>query len=126
RTSCSLPCLLRLLAALSDSRSFLARQPPPPFLPSFPTRRSSDLNYIFRPAIANISGHTGQCIQPARINSLIVSAAVGRQNGQPSDRKSTRLNSSHVSISYAVFCLKKKKTTSHGSLTGAAAQQASR
>src|SRR5690348_17713951 len=28
------------------------------------------------------------------------------------DRKSTRLNSSHPSISYAVFCLKKKKTTS--------------
>src|SRR3989442_2895141 len=27
------------------------------------------------------------------------------------DRKSTRLNSSHVRISYAVFCLKKKKTT---------------
>src|SRR5699024_12790821 len=30
--------------------------------------------------------------------------------GQKLDRKSTRLNSSHVSISYAVFCLKKKKT----------------
>src|SRR5699024_11757508 len=29
------------------------------------------------------------------------------------DRKSTRLNSSHVSISYAVFCLKKKKTKKH-------------
>src|SRR5438067_6370081 len=29
--------------------------------------------------------------------------------GFPGDRKSTRLNSSHVSISYAVFCLKKKK-----------------
>src|SRR5207249_5549534 len=29
------------------------------------------------------------------------------------DRKSTRLNSSHVSISYAVFCLKKKKTTTY-------------
>src|SRR5207249_6466397 len=28
----------------------------------------------------------------------------------PEDRKSTRLNSSHVSISYAVFCLKKKTT----------------
>src|SRR5690349_22455589 len=28
---------------------------------------------------------------------------------QPGDRKSTRLNSSHVEISYAVFCLKKKK-----------------
>src|SRR5476649_1310287 len=30
------------------------------------------------------------------------------------DRKSTRLNSSHTVISYAVFCLKKKKNTSHG------------
>src|SRR5207244_13448894 len=30
---------------------------------------------------------------------------------QPRDRKSTRLNSSHQIISYAVFCLKKKKTT---------------
>src|SRR6266571_6775155 len=29
--------------------------------------------------------------------------------GQGGDRKSTRLNSSHMSISYAVFCLKKKK-----------------
>src|SRR5690606_42156427 len=32
------------------------------------------------------------------------------------DRKSTRLNSSHVKISYAVFCLKKKKQTPHPSL----------
>src|SRR5690606_41348310 len=31
--------------------------------------------------------------------------------GVQQDRKSTRLNSSHVKISYAVFCLKKKKTT---------------
>src|SRR5207249_8779511 len=30
-------------------------------------------------------------------------------NAERADRKSTRLNSSHVSISYAVFCLKKKK-----------------
>src|SRR4051812_49825470 len=30
-------------------------------------------------------------------------------SGNGSDRKSTRLNSSHMSISYAVFCLKKKK-----------------
>src|SRR3712207_6900542 len=29
--------------------------------------------------------------------------------GNPEDRKSTRLNSSHANISYAVFCLKKKK-----------------
>src|SRR3712207_7471989 len=31
--------------------------------------------------------------------------------GHEQDRKSTRLNSSHANISYAVFCLKKKKTT---------------
>src|SRR2546430_12697559 len=32
---------------------------------------------------------------------------------RPGDRKSTRLNSSHSQISYAVFCLKKKKTHHH-------------
>src|SRR5256885_12199997 len=31
----------------------------------------------------------------------------------PGDRKSTRLNSSHLVISYAVFCLKKKKSSEH-------------
>src|SRR5256885_9767957 len=36
---------------------------------------------------------------------------VARLPLQPVDRKSTRLNSSHLVISYAVFCLKKKKTT---------------
>src|SRR5690606_41456270 len=34
----------------------------------------------------------------------------GQQVGAIEDRKSTRLNSSHVKISYAVFCLKKKNT----------------
>src|SRR5690242_10787792 len=38
---------------------------------------------------------------PDRVERLVVSEAL--------DRKSTRLNSSHMSISYAVFCLKKKK-----------------
>src|SRR5690554_7701350 len=38
---------------------------------------------------------------------------VGSRSTAPLDRKSTRLNSSHVRISYAVFCLKKK--TSRGS-----------
>src|SRR5256885_5320849 len=33
----------------------------------------------------------------------------GSQDGYAPDRKSTRLNSSHLVISYAVFCLKKKK-----------------
>src|SRR5690349_24132865 len=43
-------------------------------------------------------------------------AAIARWLFLLTDRKSTRLNSSHVEISYAVFCLKKKKnklTTSH-------------
>src|SRR2546426_7321553 len=35
--------------------------------------------------------------------------AVGMVRDGPEDRKSTRLNSSHLVISYAVFCLKKKK-----------------
>src|SRR5207253_5959248 len=35
--------------------------------------------------------------------------ANGGSDGDDRDRKSTRLNSSHVAISYAVFCLKKKK-----------------
>src|SRR3712207_8802821 len=34
----------------------------------------------------------------------------------PGDRKSTRLNSSHANISYAVFCLKKKKNNSNTDL----------
>src|SRR5256885_6598025 len=37
--------------------------------------------------------------------------------GPGGDRKSTRLNSSHLVISYAVFCLKKKKKTARGRLT---------
>src|SRR5256885_6701710 len=37
------------------------------------------------------------------------------------DRKSTRLNSSHLVISYAVFCLKKKKTTSQNILSESSA-----
>src|SRR5437773_3756943 len=40
----------------------------------------------------------------ARVEHELRNLAVG-------DRKSTRLNSSHITISYAVFCLKKKKTT---------------
>src|SRR5256885_10321829 len=40
--------------------------------------------------------------------SLVVAARRAHPRGR--DRKSTRLNSSHLVISYAVFCLKKKKT----------------
>src|SRR3712207_8033250 len=44
-----------------------------------------------------------------------------RVRGQEGDRKSTRLNSSHANISYAVFCLKKKIITAasmHGTKIG--------
>src|SRR3712207_7177137 len=41
-----------------------------------------------------------------------VGAVIGAVNGRRGrDRKSTRLNSSHANISYAVFCLKKKKNS---------------
>src|SRR5437773_9192490 len=39
-----------------------------------------------------------------------LAASVGGRPTRTLDRKSTRLNSSHITISYAVFCLKKKKT----------------
>src|SRR2546427_11447647 len=42
-----------------------------------------------------------------------VSATRGGDRTPRSDRKSTRLNSSHSQISYAVFCLKKKKKKNH-------------
>src|SRR5260221_6378695 len=40
----------------------------------------------------------------------------------PADRKSTRLNSSHTVISYAVFCLKKKKNNNEQQLPGTRAR----
>src|SRR3712207_7647733 len=45
------------------------------------------------------------------VTSAAIPVVVGLTLGEPTDRKSTRLNSSHANISYAVFCLKKKKTT---------------
>src|SRR5689334_23481655 len=53
------------------------------------------------------SGNHCRCARPRRskVSSFLLSAII--------DRKSTRLNSSHSSISYAVFCLKKKKQTHH-------------
>src|SRR2546430_3026594 len=46
----------------------------------------------------------------AGITSTVGPLTVNHSGQLPSDRKSTRLNSSHSQISYAVFCLKKKKT----------------
>src|SRR5436309_15855983 len=86
-------------------------------LHSFPTRRSSDLRrekesqqlqrsaefplpFADAPVLASPKPPT----QP-----LLPSVTVAPPTVVVPDRKSTRLNSSHVKISYAVFCLKKKK-----------------
>src|SRR3989442_10301397 len=55
-------------------------------------------------ALRATTGLAGQHDRPVPILMYHVIAAA-----RPVDRKSTRLNSSHVRISYAVFCLKKKK-----------------
>src|SRR5439155_25810791 len=70
-------------------------------LHSFPTRRSSDLT------------SRSICTPGARTRSACTSNTSATPFSAmrcmaPRDRKSTRLNSSHVAISYAVFCLKKK------------------
>src|SRR3712207_7621408 len=51
-----------------------------------------------------LSGDDGQLFRASRL-----AAPGGEDIGFVGDRKSTRLNSSHANISYAVFCLKKKK-----------------
>src|SRR5690349_24177054 len=85
----------------------MIRRPPRSTL--FPTRRSSDLRPLLQPVwhgVQRAPGGRGAAVHQRR-----------RAGGaRPRDRKSTRLNSSHVEISYAVFCLKKKKTHSNLSL----------
>src|SRR2546422_7180787 len=49
--------------------------------------------------------------RPGRIGEPLGVAQLDSARASPGDRKSTRLNSSHGYISYAVFCLKKKKNT---------------
>src|SRR5256885_12329783 len=59
---------------------------------------------VYRQHIVN-SKHFSKCVRRD-----VVLVRVGEvQFDMPVDRKSTRLNSSHLVISYAVFCLKKKK-----------------
>src|SRR5438067_4827503 len=58
----------------------------------------------------SMTGGTSSAPMPTTA-ATVATTALARpiQRGGGEDRKSTRLNSSHVSISYAVFCLKKKK-----------------
>src|SRR5205814_9367937 len=97
----------------------------PPRLHPFPTRRSSDLSpatgkgQIFVPGgemVALRPGMDGAEPQVVwRSNKLRAGGYASpvyyqdRVYAFNSDRKSTRLNSSHLGISYAVFCLKKKQ-----------------
>src|SRR3712207_7127219 len=62
-----------------------------------------------RPVLALRGSATGHVTAPEDSGFVRVTRRL------PGDRKSTRLNSSHANISYAVFCLKKKKIilTSH-------------
>src|SRR5699024_12786219 len=83
-------------------------------LHSFPTRRSSDLRrrLRIRPCRPRPNSRgRGRASPPRPASSPTFRVRVRGGLARP-DRKSTRLNSSHVSISYAVFCLKKKKKKS--------------
>src|SRR5438874_8017235 len=77
-------------------------------LPPIAESQDSDL----QPIITQIQKQHDENVQ--RLQTWIRQPSIaaenrGMQEGCRLDRKSTRLNSSHVEISYAVFCLKKKK-----------------
>src|SRR5207253_10155203 len=107
------------------SRVFLSCSRHPCALHSFPTRRSSDLLQLARGAffvhgvaIFSVIACLFNIIYAHRYeyyyawshssNHLPVQYMISCFWEGQEDRKSTRLNSSHVAISYAVFCLKKK------------------
>src|SRR5690606_41623095 len=74
-------------------------------LPICPRRRRP-------PPARRRGGGRRRAARPARLRGADLVAAHRRGDRPARDRKSTRLNSSHVKISYAVFCLKKKKINS--------------
>src|SRR2546426_8063256 len=87
----------------------MIRRPPRSTLFPYTTLFRSLLNSVtprFPTGLANSSGELGKNV----MDHCMGGGARGTIPGmEDRDRKSTRLNSSHLVISYAVFCLKKKK-----------------
>src|SRR5699024_12221612 len=106
-------CLILLSQYTSSPPFSLDRPRDPRDLHSFPTRRSSDLLDSELVGLGS-AGPSHLRVQGQTTLSGAIDVKSSKNAGVAlldltSDRKSTRLNSSHVSISYAVFCLKKKK-----------------
>src|SRR5471032_3521172 len=59
--------------------------------------------------IYTLSLHDALPICHSSLSPMVSRRCLGSNTRRFTDRKSTRLNSSHITISYAVFCLKKKK-----------------
>src|SRR5690625_6280948 len=85
---------------------------PRPDLPSFPTRRSSDLRcWLVALCLRQTCALRDRCARRRHENHRRPEEKrKAARRIDLGDRKSTRLNSSHVAISYAVFCVKKKIT----------------
>src|SRR5262245_62199698 len=89
---------------------FFYDHPAPRDLHSFPTRRSSDLPPMAAAPRVSLLGSTKLLTGSAtEVSESRPTRSTELASGFGIDRKSTRLNSSHLGISYAVFCLKKKK-----------------
>src|SRR5687768_17970979 len=88
----------------------MIRRPPRSTL--FPTRRSSDLPQTSGRVVATFEQRCRRgsfVVEPVPVDNALRKILVSRWTDRTvGDRKSTRLNSSHGYISYAVFCLKKK------------------
>src|SRR5256885_6790007 len=88
----------------------MIRRPPRSTLFPYTTLFRSEIR-CHEPRLALDGGDDGLAV----IRQIVVSTREALRPSAPlvlEDRKSTRLNSSHLVISYAVFCLKKKKKTS--------------
>src|SRR3712207_8056904 len=92
----------------------MIRRPPRSTLFPYTTLFRSVLNLFQRPVLRLYGSGDSEASQVSALGwfAMTASLAGGLAAGLV-DRKSTRLNSSHANISYAVFCLKKKTTRKH-------------